>query len=146
MPRLLIAEFEQALIVSYLCANLSNYSGLLDGEQPAVAPWQVRRAAEYIETNWDQPITTEALALITGTAHAVSSRPSEKSWPIADGVRETGSLQHAKQMLLIGGPGVSVTSVALDCGFNNLGHFAKDYYSSFGELPSDTLKRNKQAE
>jgi AraC-like DNA-binding protein len=147
LPPLMMAEFEQALIVSYLCANLSNYSGQLNGEQPAVAPWQVRRAAEFIEANWDQPITIEALALITGTSARslfASFRKSLGRSPMA--LVKQVRLQHAKEMLRLGGPGVSVTSVALDCGFSNLGHFAKDYYASFGELPSNTLKRNKQAE
>jgi transcriptional regulator GlxA family with amidase domain len=33
-----------------------------------------------------------------------------------------------------------VTGVAFACGFQNLGHFARDYRLRFGELPSETLK------
>jgi len=35
----------------------------------------------------------------------------------------------------------TVTGVAFACGFSNLGHFANDYRATFGELPSDTLRR-----
>lgn len=35
----------------------------------------------------------------------------------------------------------SVTQIALKCGFQNLGHFARDFRLAFGELPSDTLRR-----
>ena len=52
-------------------------------------------------------------------------------------------LKHAREMLLQPSAEATVTSVALDCGFSNLGHFAKDYLASFGELPSETLKRGK---
>jgi len=34
---------------------------------------------------------------------------------------------------------VSVTEVALSCGFNHLSKFAKSYRERFGELPSETL-------
>jgi transcriptional regulator GlxA family with amidase domain len=50
-------------------------------------------------------------------------------------------LRHAQERLLRPTRGTSVTSVALECGF----HFAKDYFASFGERPSNTLKRGKQS-
>jgi transcriptional regulator GlxA family with amidase domain len=37
--------------------------------------------------------------------------------------------------------GVSVTEVALACGFTHLSKFARDYLERFGERPSMTLKR-----
>jgi transcriptional regulator GlxA family with amidase domain len=43
-------------------------------------------------------------------------------------------------MLANADPATSVTSVAFACGFSNLGHFAKYYYSTYGERPSDTLR------
>ena len=63
---LALAEFEQAMIVSFLSALYHNHSHLLHRHGRSSAPWQVRRAEEYIESNWDQPLTVEALALVTG--------------------------------------------------------------------------------
>jgi AraC-like DNA-binding protein len=37
--------------------------------------------------------------------------------------------------------GTSVTQVALRCGFQNTGHFAREFRPAFGELPSETLRR-----
>ena len=63
LPDLVLAELEQALVVSYLTCNLHNYSHLLEGDRVrSVAPWQVRLVEEYVEQNWDQPVTVEALA------------------------------------------------------------------------------------
>jgi hypothetical protein len=74
MPPHLLAELEQALIVAYLCANLSNYSDLLHRKSPTAASWQVQRAADYIEMNWDKPITIESLASATETSARSSFR------------------------------------------------------------------------
>ena len=37
----------------------------------------------------------------------------------------------------------NVTQVALDYGFVHLGRFSESYKNAFGELPSDTLRRQK---
>src|SRR5262245_24742078 len=34
----------------------------------AAVPWQVRRAEEFIEAHWNQPITVEMLAEVAGTS------------------------------------------------------------------------------
>jgi transcriptional regulator GlxA family with amidase domain len=36
----------------------------------------------------------------------------------------------------------SVTQVALRCGFQDPGHFARDFRLAFGDLPSETLRRS----
>lgn len=35
----------------------------------------------------------------------------------------------------------TVTTIALDCGFNHLGRFAAEYRAAFGESPSESLRR-----
>jgi AraC-like DNA-binding protein len=144
IPPLALAEFEQALMVSFLCGNRNSHSHLLDKRPLAVAPWQVRRAEQYIEANWDQPITIEALAVVTNA----SARSIFHSFKEARGYSPMAfvkiiRLRHARQMLSAPKSNTSVTEVAYACGFGNLGHFAKDYLESFGERPSATLKMAK---
>ena len=51
-------------------------------------------------------------------------------------------LAEARQAFLCAAtPAASVTEVALRCGFRELGRFAVDYRATFGESPSDTLRR-----
>lgn len=68
IPNMILAEFEQTLIILFLHANRHNYSHLLKQEAPVAAPNQVRRAEEYIETNAQRAITLEELAEISGVS------------------------------------------------------------------------------
>jgi AraC-like DNA-binding protein len=142
LPGLVLAELEQTLVVSYLNCNLHNYSHLLEENSVrSVAPWQVRLAEEYIEQNWDQPVTVEALAHVANAGIRslfFTFRKSRGVSPMAF-VRQV-RLRHAKEMLTRATPETTVTSVAYACGFSNLGHFAKYYNAAFGEHPSVTLK------
>jgi transcriptional regulator GlxA family with amidase domain len=63
--------------------------------------------------------------------------------PIAHLRRER--LAGARRQLLDAGPGVTVTSVALDWGFVHFGRFAGSYARCFGERPSETLRRRREA-
>jgi AraC-like DNA-binding protein len=144
LPRLMLQEFEQALIVAHLCANLSNYSDRLNAK-PVAAPWQVQRAIDFIQANWDRPLTIEALASATGASARSLFAAFQKSrgcspMAFARGVR----LLHAREILAQPKPDTSVTSVASRCGFHNQGHFAKRYFARFGELPSLTLSRGRR--
>jgi AraC-like DNA-binding protein len=142
LPDLVLAELEQALVVSYLTCNLHNYSHLLEGDRVrSVAPWQVRLVEEYVEQNWDQPVTVEALAHVANAGIRSLFFTFKKSRGVSPMtfVRQV-RLRHAKEMLLRATPETTVTSVAYDCGFSNLGHFAKYYHAAFGEHPSATLK------
>jgi AraC-like DNA-binding protein len=138
-----LVELEQALIVAFLCNNPHNYSVLLETRPHPAASWQVRRAEEYIEAHWDQPITIEDLARETSS----SSRSLFRQFRNSRGQTPMGflkdvRLRHARDMLERSELSPSVTEIAMACGFGNLGHFATDYFRRFGERPSDTLKRN----
>jgi AraC-like DNA-binding protein len=65
MAEVALAELEQAVIVAFLSSSAATCGHPLDATPRPPAPWQVRRAEEYIEANWDQPITIEALAIVT---------------------------------------------------------------------------------
>ena len=144
MPQILQAELQQAMTTAFLLANASNYSGLLLGEPEAATPRQVRLAEQFIEANWDRPITIEALTQVAG----VSARSLFSAFKAARGyspmefVRRV-RLGRARQRLSRPDAGTSVTGTAYECGFGNPGHFAMNYRDLFGESPSETLRRGR---
>lgn len=146
MPPAALAEIEQLLMLFFLHGSQHNYSHLLDGGARHIAPWQVRRVEEYIEAHWDQPLTVESLALATGASVRsifYSFKESRGYTPMM--FLKQVRLKRARDMLSNPLTDTSVTDAAYACAFNNLGHFAKDYFQAFGERPSETLKYAKGA-
>ncbi|WP_120444316.1 helix-turn-helix transcriptional regulator [Paracoccus yeei] len=120
-------ELEQAIMVSMLYASESTYSHLLRADPAPAGPWQVRRAAEYIEAHWNTAIRIEELAAICNVSVRSLFQMFQKTYgtsPMAF-VRKI-RLERARAMLRAGGPGVSVTSVCYLYGFSILGRFSRD--------------------
>ncbi len=132
------------MMTSFLLTNPNNYSGLLHGEPLAAAPWQVRLAEQFIETNWDQPITIEALTAATNVSarSLFSSFKAARGYSPMDFVKRV-RLGRAWRKLSKPDAETSVSAVAYECGFGNPGHFAVDYRRQFGERPSETLRRGR---
>jgi AraC-like DNA-binding protein len=144
LPLPALAELEQAVLVTFLLANPHNFSDLLHQNPRDLEPWQVRRAEEYIEANWDDAMTVESIAeAVDASARSIflSFRQARGYSPMA--FLKKIRLQHARQKMLDATPETTVTGVALECGFHNMGHFANGYRKQFGESPSETLKRAK---
>lgn len=104
-------------------------------------PASLTRALAWLNGRLDQPIQLETLA----AAADVRPRTLEEHFKLYLGTTPLGwvrrsRLARARQQLLESGEQVSVTAVALDNGFSQLGRFAAQYRRQFGELPSQTLK------
>jgi transcriptional regulator GlxA family with amidase domain len=145
LPDLVVAELEDAIIGNFLFANRHNYSDLLEGPPRAAAPWQVRRAVDYIEQHWDQPLTIEQLTHITETSARSLFLLFKKTYDVSPMVYlGQVRLRHARELLSQPAPGTSVTKIGFMCGFSNMGNFAMKYYGAFGEKPSDTLRSHRR--
>ena len=142
LSRPALEELEDAIVTTFLDATQHPYSHLLADDARAASPREVLEAEQYIEANWNRAIRIEDLVAHTG----VSARSLFKSFKKSRGcsplrLAKMVRLKHAKEMLVAGSPGTSVTAVAFKCRFGNLGHFANSYREAFGELPSETLAR-----
>lgn len=139
-PPPLLTEFEQTLMVMYLHVNQHNYSGFLEKQSQDVVAWQVHRAEEYIEANWDKPITLEALSAETnvGIRSLFRSFWQTRGYSAKEFLKQI-RLRHARRMLQNAEASTTVTNVAFDCGFADVFRFGKAYFQTFGERPAETL-------
>ena len=139
-----LAELEQAVLVAFLYANPNLFSKLLNRKPCSIAPWQVVRAEEYIEANWNSVLTIESLAEAIGASARsifLSFQKARGYSPMA--FAKMTRLRHARRKLSTPEADTTVTGVAFECGFQNTGHFAMSYRKHFGESPSETLRTAK---
>lgn len=136
-------QLERTLVSLVMMELPHNYSELLDAGRTSPAPACVRNVEQYIRSNAGQPITLRDLAGIAD----VSERTLQAGFRR---YRQTTPMEYlrdyrldlARQGLVMSTPGGrSVTDIALACGFNHLGKFAKCYRARFGETPSETRRR-----
>ena len=145
LPAAVCRELEHAIQIAFLYASRNSFSHLLENQESSPAPWVVRRIEEFIEANWQQPITIDRLAAEAGVSARAIFRAFERSrgyspMAFAKAIR----LKRAREILTSGDPLVSVTAAAFKSNFASPSRFAKDYREAFGELPSETIVRTRQ--
>jgi AraC-like DNA-binding protein len=138
------AEVERMVTMKFLMCHRHNYTHLLLREPLPASSSAVRAVEEYIEAHWDQPIDVETMAAVAKVSGRSLFRQfrRERGYSPAQFVKRI-RLDRARDTFERSHGRVSVIQVALKCGFQNPGHFARDYRLAFGELPSETL-RNRQ--
>jgi AraC-like DNA-binding protein len=144
--RLLITELEQALMVALLCGTRHTLQDLLDRDGGRAAPWQVRRAEEFIASHLDQPLRIELIATAAGTSARSLHRAFRQSrgYSPMEFARQQRMLR-ARRMLQERVAG-SVTEVCFACGFGDISHFSKEFTKTFGESPSSVLGDGPRAQ
>lgn len=135
---------EKSLITLLLEGQRHNYTRLLARIHVA-DPWQVRAAEEYVRANFHLPVSLGDICLAAG----VNSRTLQHSFRQKRGYTPMEFLRklrldRVRDELSLAQGNVSVTEVALNCGFSHLGRFARDYRAHFGERPSETLSRARR--
>lgn len=138
-----VGTVEQALQRLLLAAVPHNHSELFNTPAAAPAPYYVRRVEEFIRHHAADPITLDEMIAVSG----VSARSLHTGFRRFRGTTPMAYLKNcrltlAQRQLQSGAEsGLTVTEVALACGFSHLSKFARDYTERFGERPSATLKR-----
>jgi AraC-like DNA-binding protein len=136
------AEVERMMIMKFLMCHRHNYTHLLLREPLPVSSTAVRAVEEFIEANWDKPIDIETMVAVAKVSARSRFRQfrKDRGCSPADFAKRV-RLDRAREMLERANENSSVIQIALRCGFQNPGHFARDYRNTFGELPSASLLR-----
>ncbi|BAM87867.1 putative transcriptional regulatory protein with PAS sensor and HTH domains [Bradyrhizobium oligotrophicum S58] len=104
-------------------------------------PEPIQRILEHIETHWHQKSSIEQLAGQYGISpRAVYQYFSNSGVSLGETIKRN-RMQHARRLLCNPETRDTVTSIALRCGFNNPGHFAREYRKVYGETPSESLRQ-----
>jgi len=124
----------QALAAAFAGGPASQSSAVID------------RVTEYIVGHLEEPIALSDLERVSG----LSARTLQVAFRRAHGCSPREWIRRrrliaARERLLAGKPGVTVAAIALACGFTRPGAFATAYAQRFGESPSATLARARQA-
>ncbi|CAB1368400.1 AraC family transcriptional regulator [Denitratisoma oestradiolicum] len=137
------APIEHLLVATLLHSQFNNYSEELAAPARPIAPSHVKRVEEYIKTHADEPLTVASLAAHAGVSTSAlyaGFRDFRNTSPMA--YLRAERLQRVHDELLKAAPTTAnVTDVAIRWGFQHLSHFAAHYKKKFGELPSDTLRK-----
>jgi AraC-like DNA-binding protein len=139
---LVVVETERILIMKFLMSNWHNYTLELLRTPPQVSNSAIRKVKEFIEANWNKPIDVEGMAAVANVSARSLFRQFRKDCGCSPAeFAKQIRLARAKEMLERGGADATVVDIAFSCGFQNAGHFARDFKLAFGELPSEALKR-----
>jgi AraC-like DNA-binding protein len=111
------------------------------------APQIVHRVDQFLQAHLDEPIYMSQLCDVTGVSerslrnacHAVCGTSPKRYLTL----RRMEAVRHALEAARPGE--ATVTRIATDFGFFELGRFAAMYTSIFGERPSDTLRGDPAA-
>jgi len=124
------------------CAGMAanSYDRLRNSGGTAARRAVVERAEAYIRAHFDGPVPISRLCHVTG----VSERGLRNAFYGVHGMGPkrwmlTERLMHTQVALRASQSATTVTAVATDFGFYQLGRFAAIYKKTFGEAPSETL-------
>jgi AraC-like DNA-binding protein len=137
-----VAALEHSLMTTFLLNHFHRYSHLLLDEPERIPHQKVALIEEYVEAHWDIPLDIQTLCHVSGVNERSIFRyffslRGHSPWTMV----KTARLKKARHLLQNSAAHDSVLGVALACQFQNAGHFARDYFALFGELPSSTLAR-----
>jgi AraC family transcriptional regulator len=107
-----------------------------------LAPWQTRRAKDYLDANLDGDVSVTTLAEACGLSSTHFSRAFH---------RTTGASPHQwllqrridKARRLLRDPDAPLADVALNCGFANQSHFTRVFTRLIGVSPGQWRRMNR---
>lgn len=136
-----IAQLESLLMTSVLEVQPHNYSEALSQPRAVIAPRHVRQVERYIEAHAREPIDLIQLIEVSG----VSARTLFEGFQRFRGTSPMAYLREVRlkgvrDTLLHGSAGRTVSEIATEWQFYELGRFAGLYRQCYGEPPSQTLR------
>jgi AraC family transcriptional regulator len=134
--------FSDCVALALFAHVARKYGGAIESPRPAgaLAPWQIRTLAEWVDAHLDEPISIGALAALVQLSPSYFARAFAKSfgapphrWLLLR------RIERAQQLLR--GSNVSLGEVAAACGFADQSHFTKVFSSIVRLTPGHWRQR-----
>lgn len=135
--------YEELILGTLLALPHYHTSSLLFPRKNYISHTTVKRAEEFMRSHFANPILISDLLKVCNCSRGVlfSSFKVSRDYSPMMFLNEQ-RLQAARKKLLETNPHEnSVSSIAFTCGFLHLGRFPQYYKKRFGELPSETLRK-----
>lgn len=142
LPPILKAHLETCFMSALLMLQSQDGIDTLHQNDHQAPPQSVRKVRDYLEAHAHEPVDLADLCAVGGVPlrtlhHQFRRHLGMTPLQLLREIR----LERARADLLRAAPGISVTAVALNWGFDHFGRFAATYRERFGETPRDTLQR-----
>ena len=95
----------------------------------------IKRVIEYINDNYSEEITIDGLSQFAGYSRAHLSRQFKKATGLSI-IEYINYIRCTNAHTMLVGGSMTVSEVALECGFSNMSYFSKIYKRVIGKLPS----------
>ncbi len=140
-PAKLVAAYEDLLLHDYVAMLLPALDSKIGRDPIDPGADLVRRACELIRSRLDQPVRIVDVAGELGISARHLQAGFRRHLDTTPGqfLRDR-RLELAHCLLSAPQAGSTVTSIALDCGFNHLGEFSSRYRRRYGVSPSKTIR------
>lgn len=137
-------QAERTLVSMLLEVQPHNYISQLNKAERSTSLKHLRRAEEFVRAALQLPITTAELARFCG----VSGRTIRDSFLKHRGCSPTQfirllRLEAARRALKKEDNSATVSEIAIKYNFTHFGRFSSSYQSTFGELPSQTMRSSR---
>jgi AraC-like DNA-binding protein len=135
-------SFEEHLALCLLLGLPHSHSERLLRQRASAAPANVKRAEEFLRAHAEEAVTIEMVTRAAGCsvrALQLAFRRFRNITPM-EALRRI-RLEQAQEEIARSDGSRSVIEVAAKFGFTNPGRFSEQYKRTFGELPSDALRR-----
>lgn len=139
---LIRAQLEQTLMTTLLTWQPHNLREQLTENSPQVLPRHVKQACDFMQAHADQAITINELVAVTGVSGRTLFAGFEKFLGLSPmRYLKDIRLQRLREDLLDPTKPRSVTALATQWGFFQLGRMASVYRERYGETPRETIAR-----
>jgi len=140
----LLKGLDHLLLTTLLFLPHNKRENLFKSHKRQDATDLVKCAEEYMRTHLEEAISIFDLLRICNCSRSVlfSAFSTARGYTPMEFLTEQ-RFHRAHEKLLKARLEDSVTDIALGCGFNHFGRFPQLYRKRFGELPSETLRKNQ---